>query len=89
MDTLIKADIFFFVATICMVLLTAGVLILLYYAIRSARRIDILSEKIETKLDSIVLEAREEIKEIGEDIRGSFWYNMLVKKKKRSRLDRG
>lgn len=89
METLIKADIFFFITTICIVLITIGLLILLYYVIRSARRIDLLTEKIEAKIDTVVLEAREEIKEIGRDIRGSFLYNMLVKKKRKTRLDRG
>jgi hypothetical protein len=89
MDTLLKADIFFFVSTVCMVLITIGVLILLYYVVRSARRIDILTEKIEANIDLIALEARDEIREIGENIRSSFLYSMLVRKKRKTRLDRG
>lgn len=47
MQQLIKADVFFFVTTIAVILLTVGVIIALYYVIRILRNVCSVTERVE------------------------------------------
>ena len=47
MDTLVKADIFFFISSIATIILTVLLAFLLYYLIRAARNLHALSEAIQ------------------------------------------
>lgn len=59
MGTLVKADIFFFIATIAVVLVTASVIVLVWYTIAVARKIRQLCETVENDLYTTRSEARE------------------------------
>lgn len=79
MDTLEKANIFFFVTTIAVVLVTIGLLISFYYVAKTIRRLALTAEKIERNMK----DASAEVKEMTEDMRDSFLFNFLFKKKRR------
>ncbi len=51
MDSVMKADIFFFISSIAVIVLTLGALVVGYYVVRSLQRIERLGEGIE---DSII-----------------------------------
>ena len=76
-----KADIFFFVTTIAVVVLSVAILYSLFYIVSAFKRLEAYAEKIERNME----DASVEVKEIGEDIRESFLYNFLFKKKKRNK----
>ncbi|MFA6273747.1 MAG: DUF948 domain-containing protein [Candidatus Paceibacterota bacterium] len=78
METVLKADIFFFVSTIAVVILAIFLAILLYYAISAFRRIKLLVKKVEGNLDNV----NEEVKEIIIQIKESFLFNLFFPKKK-------
>ncbi|MDB5266602.1 MAG: hypothetical protein JWN89_417 [Parcubacteria group bacterium] len=79
MDTLVHADIFFFVTTIAVVLVSAGLLWALVYIVGAVKRLEVYVHKIAENTK----DATEEVKEMGEDIRDSFLYQLLFKKKKK------
>jgi hypothetical protein len=54
MDTLAKANIFFFITTIAVGLITIGVLISLYYVVRAMKRLEELSEITEEIRESFL-----------------------------------
>ena len=83
MDTLVKADIFFFVTSIAVVLVSGALLYAIYYVLGAVKRLETYVEKIEANMK----DASREAKEIGEDIRESFLYNLIFKKKKRKSRD--
>jgi len=65
MNTLIKADIFFFITTIAIVLLTVVAIVVAIYVVRILRDIKNLSEKVKIEGGEIiddVASARENIK---------------------------
>ncbi len=76
-----KADIFFFVTTLAVVVVSAGFLFALYYIIGAIKRLEGYAERIEAKM----VDATSEVKEMGEDMRDSFIYNLIFKKKKEKR----
>ncbi len=82
MDTIMKADIFFFITTIAVVVLTVAILAALYYVVGAMKRLEAYADRIEDKL----MDASVEVREMGEDIRDSFIYNLIFKKKKRKKL---
>lgn len=57
MESFIKSDIFFFVTTICIVLVTLLFLVILFYLIRVLRNIDFLSKKIKEEGSEIIEDA--------------------------------
>ena len=79
MDTLIHADIFFFVSTICFVVLTGLLVVMFTYVIGILRRIRAVSDKIGDNVEHISEDARDFIK----DVRESGVYRMLFGKKTR------
>lgn len=78
MDTLMKADIFFFVTTIAVVLVSGVVAWALLYIVGAVKRLEAYADKIAENTK----DASAEVKEMGEDIRGSILYNFLFKKKR-------
>lgn len=82
MDTLMKADIFFFVTTIAVVIVAVAILAALYYVVGAVKKLEAYADRIEDKL----MDASVEVREMSEDIRDSFIYNLIFKKKKRKRL---
>ena len=81
MGTLMKADIFFFVTTIAVVLVTIALLVSLYYVVTAVRRLADTLHKIEQNMK----DASIEVKEMTEDLRDSFLFNLLFKKRRRRR----
>lgn len=86
MDTLIKADIFFFITSIAVVVVTIGILIGVYYVVGAVRQLEEYAERIENKLQ----ERSDDVKDIADDVKGmagdireSFIYNLLFQKKKK------
>ena len=57
MDSLIKSDVFFFITTICIVLVTILFGVILIYLIRVLRNIDLLSKKIKEEGEEIINDA--------------------------------
>ena len=71
MNTLIKADIFFFITTIAIVLLTVVAIVVAIYVVRILRDIKNLSEKVKIEGGEIiddVKSARKNIKQEGSGI---------------------
>jgi len=58
METFIKADIFFFVSTISLVILTLLLATMLYYGIRFSRNLYLVSRDVKTEIDSVVIVVR-------------------------------
>ncbi len=84
MDTLMQADIFFFISSIGFVLITIGVLILVYYAIRAVRRFEEFTEVVEAHIE----DAKDGVMDFKEDIKESLVYNFIFgKKKKKTKKD--
>ncbi len=77
METLVKADIFFFVTTIAVVLVSIFLGVALYYAIVALRKIRELCDMVEKNIDT----TNEELKGIISRIKESFLFNLLFAKK--------
>jgi len=84
MSTLIKADIFFFVTTISVFLITISILITLYYFTRFFRGISVLSKKLENNVDDI----NTHIEEVAKQIKESFLFNLVFTKGKKRKKDK-
>jgi len=82
-QTLIHADIFFFISSIGFVLIALAVLIGLAYVVSILRRIDRLTEKIENKVETM----EEHTKEFVSDLRDSMAFRMLFGSRKKRRRD--
>ena len=59
MDTLIHADIFFFITAIAVVVLSIGGAVVIFYLVRILRRIDEISEKVQGETDEIVRDVKD------------------------------
>ena len=77
MDTLVKSDIFFFIASIAVVVWTLGMLIVGYYLVRIVRKTEILIAKVESNID----QTSDEMKGFVSDLRESFIFKLLLKNK--------
>lgn len=78
METFIKADVFFFVTTVAVVLLTIFLIIVLCYAIFAFKRIAELCDRVEANIDTASIE----VKEIISQVKESFLFNLLFTKNK-------
>lgn len=58
MDTIIHADIFFFVSTIALVVITLGLIVALVYIIKILRTISNVSEKVKDESDEILADIK-------------------------------
>ena len=83
MQTLIHADIFFFISSVGFIIVTLVVLVGLAYIISILRKVDRITEKIETGIDSM----EENTKEFVSDLRESMAFRLLfgARKKRQSR----
>jgi hypothetical protein len=57
-ETLIHADIFFFVTTIIVILIGLGIIVALYYIIRILRAIDFISKEVKGETVEIIEDVR-------------------------------
>jgi 4-aminobutyrate aminotransferase-like enzyme len=78
MNTLIHADIFFFIASIGFVILIALSSVLLVYLIGIVRKVRSVSEKIGENVEGMSADAKEFV----QDVRGSGIYRMLFPHKR-------
>lgn len=78
-QTLVHADIFFFIATICFSLLTLFILIILVYIIGIMRRVKRITEKIESGMSAV----QEDTKEFIADLQDSTAFRMIFGSKGR------
>jgi hypothetical protein len=91
METLIHADIFFFISTIALVLISIGIIIALVYLIRILRNVSDVSDKVKeesTEILSDIKELRTDIKKEG--FRMSYvsrFFAKLFGKRSRSKKD--
>jgi hypothetical protein len=76
MDTLERADMFFFITSIAVVIGTIAWGVVAYYLILAFRQIRRLSEKLEENMD----DASDEVRDLVFDIRESFLYRTLFRK---------
>lgn len=83
-NTLIHADIFFFVATVGFAVLAIACLVFLLYAIIIAHNVKRLTEKIESGVATISEDAKDLVTDIRESILARFFLGK-VKKEKRSK----
>lgn len=68
METLIHADIFFFVSTIALVVISIGIIVALAYLIRILRNVSDVSDKVKEEGSEIIADVKElrtEIKKEG------------------------
>ena len=81
METLMKADIFFFVTTICVVLISGAIVYLLVRASELMRSMMHLADKLKEKAEDVGQEAEELI----ERMQDSFIFRLLFAGSKKSR----
>jgi hypothetical protein len=91
METLIHADIFFFVSTIALVLITIGIVIALIYLIKILRNVSDVSEKVKVESSEIISDIktlRTDIKKEGFRINYiSKFFGKLFGRRSRSKKD--
>lgn len=78
MTTLIHADIFFFIASIGFIILTALTSVLMYYLIGILRKVKAVSETIGHNMEGMSADAKEFV----DDVRGSGVYRLLFPHKR-------
>lgn len=75
MDTLIQANIFFFITSIAVILLTVLLIVLLAYAVKIARTISSIADTFKRESENVVediAELRERVKDEGVKV-SAFW----------------
>lgn len=73
MQTLIHADIFFFITTIAVILVTLFIAIILFYAVKVARKVDSIAETIDKESKNVAQDIetlRTRVKEEGMKVSG-------------------
>jgi branched-subunit amino acid aminotransferase/4-amino-4-deoxychorismate lyase len=84
METFMKADIFFFVTTVAVGLITIGILFVLFHLARFMSTCNRIAKKLELKAEEISNEAEELVK----DVRESFLFRLLFPRTKKARTRR-
>lgn len=85
METFMKADIFFFVTTIAVVLVTVGIICVFFHLARFLSTCNRIARNVESKAEDI----GEDAKEMIADIKESFLFRLMFPKpKKKSRAKR-
>lgn len=82
METLIKADIFFFISSIATVVLSILLSVVLYYFIKAGRNLYLLTEQLQNKFqdsEEFVMELRERLEN---NPMFQFFFPMMYKRKK-------
>ncbi len=73
MNTLVHADIFFFITTIAVTILTLLLIVVLFYIARTVRTVAYLVEKIKNESEQVIddlSDLREKLKESGSQVSG-------------------
>lgn len=83
MDTIIHADIFFFITTIAVIVVSIFIIIALFYLIKTLRQFKRFTDAVERGLDG----ASDDLKEMRERIMDSFLFNLLFPRKKRKKKE--
>ncbi len=81
METVLKADIFFFISSIGFIVLFLLLAIALVYLIKTFRQIRSLVEKINANVDSVSTQVHEFI----EGMEEGFFYRLFFRKRKRKK----
>jgi len=81
MDGILQSQVFFFISSIGFVILSILLAILLFYLIRATKTFHKIIDKVEKDIDSI----GDTTKEILEEVKDSFIFNLLFGKKKKNR----
>jgi hypothetical protein len=81
MDTLVKADIFFFITSISVILVTLIIAFLSYKIMRAVAEIERLAQTLGENIES----AGEDVKDLVLDMRDSFLFRMLFQKRRRNK----
>ncbi|MCF7865244.1 MAG: hypothetical protein K9M11_01955 [Candidatus Pacebacteria bacterium] len=74
-NTLIHADIFFFITTIALILLTILLILILTYVVKIVRAFSYIADKLKKESDNVaddIAELRERVKSEGEKV-SNFW----------------
>lgn len=79
METIVKADIFFFITTIAVIVLTTILAIAGYHLIKILKNFRDMSDALKRAVDV----TEEDMENIHEQITGSWLYSLLFKKKKK------
>jgi uncharacterized protein YoxC len=79
MDTIIKADVFFFVATIALVLVTLAILFIAYYAVRTLEQ----GRRALKEVEEHVGDTSDDVKDLILDLRESTAFRFLFGKKRK------
>ncbi len=84
MDTLMKADIFFFITTGAVVLITICVVVTLFYVARFLSTCNRIAKAVETKAH----ELGAEVEDVVADVRESFLFRLMFPRRKKTRNKR-
>ncbi len=81
MQSIMKADIFFFITSISIVLLTVIFIIIGFYVIKITKNFSDISEKLKQSVDS----ATDELKDMGEHVRQSPIFSFIFGRPKKTK----
>ncbi len=80
MESILKSDIFFFISSVSVVLITIIFIIVGFYLIKIMKNFSHISEKLRSTVDG----AKSSLEEVGENIKESPLFRFLFSKKKKS-----
>lgn len=83
MDTLMQSQVFFFISSVGFVTLWILVAIFIFYLIRATVTFSKIMERVEKDIDHI----GDTTKEMLDEVKHSFIFNFLFKKKRKTRKD--
>jgi len=83
MNPFLQSEVFFFISSVGFIVLGILVAIFLFYLIRATNTFSKILEKVEKDIDEI----GDTTKEMVEDMKDSFIFNFLFRKKKKHRKD--
>jgi predicted Holliday junction resolvase-like endonuclease len=94
MNSLLKSDIFFFITSVAVVLLTVLLCILVFYLIKVSKDIKYISQKAKSEADNVlndISELREGVKQQGQNLKNilNFFSQSKAKTKKSKEQDNG
>lgn len=94
MNTLIKSDIFFFITSIAVVILTALLCVLVFYLIKVSKDIKYISQKAKSEADNVMADIhnlREGVKQQGQNLKNllNFFGRNKTSGKKNKEKDNG
>ncbi len=69
MENLLKSDIFFFISSVGIVVITVGALVVVYYIVKVLRRVDKLIQDINAEAKNIIKDVEVLRKEVGSKVK--------------------